>query len=112
MWISLKPGWKPNAVTVCRAYTLRHYVRRISMKNPCLTLCLFDCCREYKFTASEKLAAASEKQPDAFKQRGGEASGQEIIAYACNANDYAYDDDGTGEHGSDFIHLTTPFALE
>ena len=102
----------PWLFVVLTPFTLRHHVRRISMKTPCLTLCLLDCCREYKLTASEKQAVASEEHPATSKTRGGELpkSGQTITAYACNANDSAYD--GKGKHGSDCIHLTAPFALE
>ena len=70
-------------------------VDRMTLCKTSLIVSFLDCCRDFKFEASE----ASEGLT-----RGNAAEvGQHLTLFACAPNDYAYD--GKGDHGSDSIPM-------
>ena len=66
-------------------------VDRLTLCKTSLIVSFLDCCRDFKFEASE--VAGGPKRTNAVDV------GQHLTLFACAPNDYAYD--GNGDHGSD-----------
>ena len=68
-------------------------VDRLTLCKTSLIVSFLDCCRDFKFEASEVSEGMT---------RGSVADiGQHLTLFACAPNDAAYD--GNGDHGSDPI---------
>ena len=72
-------------------------VDRLTLLKTSLIVSFLDCCRDFKFEASEVSGGLTRSNAADL--------GQHLTLFACARNDYAYD--GKGDQGSDSIALPT-----
>ena len=72
-------------------------VDRLTLLKTSLIVSFLDCCRDFKFEASEVSGGLTRSNAADL--------GQHLTLFACAPNDSAYD--GKGGHGSDSIALPT-----